>query len=76
MFCGMKPYIQAVHRRFGETHCLYLKGRRLHQARSKEDLLGILVDTEDGRSAFLRNFNELLPAYTVSQLISKCSQSE
>jgi hypothetical protein len=62
-------YSSAIHRRFGRTHCLHFEGRRLHQASSKEDLLDLLVDPEDGRSSFLRNVNELLPDYTVSQLI-------
>jgi hypothetical protein len=51
---------------FGGTYCLHLQGRRVH--RTSRLLVvcvdGLLFDSEDGASTFLRNIDKHLSDYT------------
>jgi hypothetical protein len=58
-------------RRFGETYCLHLWGRRINKARALFAIcfhsgffLGLFSDPEDGDNMFLRNVCWLLTDYT------------
>jgi hypothetical protein len=70
-FLNMAPSsVEKVHKRFGETYCLNLQGRRVRHATRKNqaNMLVLLFHPEDGGSKFPRHVDGLLPQYSKKEI--------